>query len=69
MHVPVPTYILSTETQNLIIFLLCSKIWLKKIGEHVRQTEPTALVGVLAKEVGPRLRVCPPHLVYPVHFL
>ena len=35
----------------------------------VRQTETTALVGVLAKEVGPGLRVCPSHLVYPVHFL
>ena len=30
-QVTVPTYILSTDTQNLNIFLLGSKIWLKKI--------------------------------------
>ena len=28
----------------------------------VRQTETTALVGVLTKELGPGLRVCPSHL-------
>ena len=62
------------HTISMYILLAMYKVWPPTDFDLIHcyllgRLKPQPWWESSAKEVGPRLRVCPPHLVYPVHFL